>query len=129
MRKKDISRILRQARDLMNQGGKHWTRGKLRKGRKEPMFCSVGALNAVLGRPNTDKSGYKVDNDNRAVVYALANEIRRTERRPPFKEFNERNDTDAMTIIWNYNDKHYRTWADIQGVFTRAAKNPVIPKP
>lgn len=124
MSKREVGKLLRAALAAMNDSGRHWTRGRLKRTRNgEVSFCSIGAINHVTDRPNTESEGYAVDDNNRAVVYALANVINKKAGTGP-----PRDDHEAVGAIWAYNDHTGRSWPEIEAVFKAAAREPVFPK-
>lgn len=124
MSKREVARQLRAALQAMNDSGRHWLRGKMHRTRNGEMsFCSLGAINHVTGRPNVPTKGYKVDDSNRAAIYALANAIRKQKRMPPLFD----DDNEAVYTVWSFNDQHGRTWVEIEDVFRKAAREPVFP--
>lgn len=109
-----VSEKLLEAREKMNNGGKHWVRGTLRRknpSTQEISYCSVGAIQAIPGDRATKNKLY------RALNEALPKNFRATGfgSRPPGIEA-------CKSAIIHYNDHWDRKWGDISRVFRRAAR-------
>lgn len=68
MKKSEISKTLRAARDLMNNGGKHWIKGALsRRKQGEVSYCALGGIQAALG---VTRHTHKLNQNTRPVARA-----------------------------------------------------------
>src|SRR6266576_2266990 len=100
-----VSIKLLEAREKMNNGGTHWTRGTLR--RKDPnthevSYCSVGAIQALT-----------VDRTTKNKIYRALNAALPVEYRA--KEYNGREPglEACKNAIIHYNDFWERRWGDV----------------
>lgn len=111
----EVAAVLRAARDLMNNKGRHWTKFSFvsrrnHKGEdlpsKEYAYCALGALNKICGKRETALKN--------SAIEALSREIR-TVSPGDIK-------VDDFSTIMIFNDSAKTTWDDIKDVFTRAAR-------
>lgn len=111
---------LREARELMNDSGKHWHKGNwdvdLDDGSKA--YCSAGALRKVTGfRPSVDE----YDGTIGLALAALAADPEVNEYVLERIEYNELSpETSDLDRVINWNDDVARTWEDISAAFERA---------
>ncbi len=119
MTKKEISRILREARDLMNDGGKHWIKGKLsRTSKGEKSYCAIGAVCTVVG---VRRSQTRISKEARPALLALAEEIWDDRAARGHSVWRYTDDYNILSTIYGST-----TWKDIKRVFTKAAKSPKV---
>jgi hypothetical protein len=133
------AKYLRKAAELMNDGGKHWTRAAFRKigrvkkdGTRSVRYCDLGGLHEVIfGRPmECDPDRFKRPAYCEAIL-AQARIIN-----PHFEETCERNKTlysyDDVTarkaslswaesIIMSFNDRDAAGWDDVKATILSAA--------
>lgn len=107
----ETSRALLAAIELMNKGGKHWTRGKFRF--KDPYtgetsYCSVGAIQEIA----------KGNRPLRKAMYRALNEA-----------IGKRNANERTSSIMSWNDGYKdlgnwipKDWTDIRSGFKKAAR-------
>jgi hypothetical protein len=102
-----VAKCLLDARELMNNGGKHWTRGafKRRLDKDEYAYCSIGAIRAV-----TTSKDQKIRNE---AYRQLATMI--------YAGPETRNVRVAQGRIVQWNDMK-ATWGDVSRTFRQAAK-------
>lgn len=112
----EVGDLLREARELMNDSGAHWTQGFYESPIVEDglivghKYCSLGAI-----RKLTDKEGrgdgYVL---RRAAVIALGND----ERIDPYMTPGQLGDYDlAWSRVLHWNDAPERTWEEVEQVF------------
>jgi hypothetical protein len=91
----DVADVLLKARDLMNNRGKHWIKGQMKKrlSNGEYGYCSMGAIEAATQSKALQRRAY----------LAL------------------RNVTDPTGVAF-FNDFHTTTWGDVSRAFRKAAK-------
>ena len=113
MNGRQIADLLRQARDLMNDQGKHWIKGQsatlkaINFGQPEyDKFCSIGAIRYVL-------TGNPFDNDNADENYLVDCLVAQINL--PGKDY----EGSDKVILWN--DSTDREWGEIYEAFTNAA--------
>jgi hypothetical protein len=116
MTKRQVSKVLRSARDLMNDKGTHWIKGSLRrKSRKKDVgyqFCMLGGIFEVLGE---SQRTYTLTEQSRPVVYALAHTI--LDRLPD-------DDEHAAAVVYSFNDRA-QAWDQVEKMLIKAAADPV----
>lgn len=107
---------LRTAIELMNDGGKHWTRGAYRQALPDGSmsYCAVGAVAESLGWDQPDMD---------PMLNALFSELLRTlGEEPQFLWMIGRSNgppkmvVDAREII-SFNDTPGRTWTEVKSLF------------
>lgn len=106
----DIAEKLRAALELMNDNGKHWTKGSYRSYDYETgdyFYCSVGAVRNVVM--------------NAADVYAGTGDrcLEALNKQLPEKARQLFDQPWKNIICWN--DDKDRTWEEVVDLFTRAA--------
>lgn len=122
MTKRQVTKYLIAARDLMNDNGAHWIKRSLRQQLSWRTghfgYCALGGIFTVAGKPFHPGSAaaYKLNNDTRPVVYALAHAI--TGKVPA-------SDASAVATVWRWNDAYRTTWDTVHNTFTKAAEQPV----
>lgn len=113
--------MLKNARDLMNDSGRHWIKGEYYGHKKgEQAYCSVGALR---------KSGSRRPAAYRSSIIALATVIdpdrMKSSREHALKhslDVNRHLASVAESIIVNWNDHPNRRWLDVDRKFRKAIK-------
>lgn len=114
---KDVSRdrvreILREARDKMNDNGKHWIRGdyfKRIRGRGN-CYCSIGAIHSVTRKKHEREAAYLALCE-RGVGSSTRN------------SYGTINPYTAESNIIRWNDNFNRTWSDVNKAFRKAVRN------
>lgn len=115
----EVAEFARQARELMNDGGDHWTQGDyvtLDLGGVR-RFCMIGAVrHSLFGEADGDQVN---ESDPRfiAITYALKDAIREL--------FPNRAGTpakDATSVVIDFNDDDDTTWEDVEVVLRHAEK-------
>lgn len=104
---------LRQAIDLMNDGGKHWTKMtfKYRLANGEAAYCSIGAIIEAIGRENTE------------LFNALGFELVSTLGvEPQFQWVRDPASGDFLSYVdtgpvIRFNDNPTRTWEEVKSLF------------
>lgn len=118
--------ILNEAREKMNDKGRHWIKGRFRgKNKKgEDSFCSIGALRSVSRKTKARK----------VATIALAELIdpkRMEARREVLENFHGKKEgreiesalyNEAESIIIRYNDGYRTRWSGVSSKFKKAAK-------
>lgn len=116
----EIATKILEARDKMNNRGKHWLRGAFRSTNpktREVSFCSVGAIREVgdkrinpklyhyifLALPDEYRRIYRWNYGQRAVVEKPTN-------------------SEKMNAIIRFNDSHTQTWGGVSKLFRKAAR-------
>lgn len=108
---KDVAQVLLNARALMNNKGKHWIKGKLRKNKPSigMCYCSVGAIRAAAPGDGNKRL--------RAAAYkSLAKEIS-----PSYSDTYDEYGKYAREVIITWNDGWCRTWQEINLKFRQVA--------
>lgn len=120
----EIATKILEAREKMNNRGKHWLRGALRRTdpkTKEVSFCSVGAIQEVnkgQGRRFNPKLYHYVHEALPERYKAKPREYYRNGsfvRKPATA-------SDKMNAIIRYNDAYANTWGNVSKLFRKAAK-------
>ena len=115
MNGRQIADLLRQARDLMNDQGKHWIQGQSATLRgfddgqpQYERFCSIGAIRYVLtGDPFNDGNA-----DENYLVQCLDAQITLPGARGDYQGSDK-------VVLWN--DMTGREWGEVYEAFTNAA--------
>jgi hypothetical protein len=109
--------ILKKAVTLMNNGGRHWTKGTLKRG--HATYCSIGGINAAAGRPQSyGSNGVVVTAAKRELAAAITGDDRYVTKagRPGYTI------SDVEDVIISFNDRAETTWDDIKRVFSKATR-------
>lgn len=110
-----VAKVLKQARDLMNDQGAHWIQGKLRKTDPktgEVSFCSVGAIQHIAKGPENAELRLE-------ALMTLAETVSVSFDRT--RIFGAPGDAArGAVIIWN--DNPARSWDAIDAKFAEAQK-------
>ena len=105
-----VADALLAARELMNDGGNHWIKGKIRLPQlfkrknglqTETCYCSIGAIQAAT----------KGNRALRLRCYAALN-----------KAIGRPGNAGYIGTILSWNDNYERTWSEVSRAFRRAAK-------
>lgn len=114
-----IEAAILEARQHMNDRGKHWIKGALHRKVKggapgEQAHCSVGAINLVARHTDGVKRGDLI----RAVAAALPPDYR------PKPSYGRKVPTvrECESAIIRYNDSYHSKWGDISRLFRKAAR-------
>lgn len=104
------SEVLRNALELMNDTGAHWTQGAwtdLQGPNETPRYCSVGAINATV---HNEPLNYLLREE---ALKALAYGLPTPGPKGPYAE-------NEMHKVIKWNDNPRRKWADIVARFEKA---------
>ena len=110
----EISDKILEARELMNNRGKHWLRGAFRsKNPKtgEVSFCSVGAVREVGGR-----------GINARVYHYLHEALPPEFQAKPYYGRTKVVASQKSNAIIAFNDRYGRKWGEVSKLFRKAAK-------
>lgn len=138
-------RLLRAARELMNDGGRHWIKGGLARtaarystapdAREAVEFCSIGGVENVLATTGVVRRSASVSNHgyfrgnavrDRAICRLATAICRRDDSRSfgdyatPGRRFDARSAYEvsvAERIVARFNDHMATTWEDVSSVF------------
>lgn len=142
------TRLLRKARDLMNDNGAHWVQGSFKRtlhygkniGEHEYGYCSVGGLNEAAGRSGVDRT-YAGENTAMALaICELANTILKDPKNAEIVKkssylksvLNRRKKKtlspsssldigDAFSVVIAFNDSKDNDWNGVDSVFKNTA--------
>lgn len=104
----DVAQLLDDARELMNDKGAHWVKGRLRetdRKTKEVSFCSVGAIYHLTRGEDRRKKALR-----KAALAELSESIRHATYGW------------SGSMIMGWNDAPNRTWSQVSSKFTSTAK-------
>lgn len=109
------------------KGGRNWVKGhyyrKATPNKEE--FCLMGGIYKT-GNPDYKGETWgssKSDNEQSQAIVALANEIRRSRKRPATLDPRNKYDVDtAHHEIIEYNDANRTTWKGVEGKLKKAIK-------
>lgn len=106
----DVAKVLLNARELMNNRGKHWIKWEFRRKNKngELCYCSIGAIRAAA-------PGDKNKRLRAAAFRALAQLID-----PNYADGTK---TAAQSVIMSFNDSDSTKWGDVSKLFRKAARS------
>lgn len=116
----EAAEALRQARELMNDSGKHWYQGDWYEILDDgtTAYCAVGALRQVTGSTNNPVLW-------RALEFLGTDEEIRVYNREVHGYDNVAEGYPKIAeqdAVINYNDEPERTWEEISSAFERAEK-------
>jgi hypothetical protein len=132
--KEKVAKALRDAKELMNSTGAHWTKGVLRRGKDEVQYCSLGAIWQVtgldvealmrledLGQTSPFVIREKIATEGEAEVRqeaakALAEVIVDAGR----SQYGLTTEQYVECAITDWNDREVRTWDEVVEIFDRA---------
>lgn len=124
---KEVQKTLRDARDLMNHNGTHWTKGRLRKriAGGETSFCSLGGIYEAI---SVRGGNWSIPIKARPSALALANAILESQGR---KQLDPTHDPTHRLFTWNrvaeeiifWNDSSGRKWSQVRTMFGKAARS------
>jgi len=111
-----VADALKEARELMNDSGAHWTQGQWARqtDNGDTAYCAVGALRSVTGYVSGDDYGPVLWE---AIQILSENEEVKEAAREQFEEEFEMLPPVDRVIAWN--DDGSRTWEEISEIFTR----------
>ena len=116
----EVADKILEAREKMNNRGKHWLRGAFRSKNpktQEVSFCAVGACREV-GNKRINPKLYHY------LFLALPEDYRRISR----WHYGQRQDVEKptngekMNAIIRFNDSHKQTWGGVSKLFRKAAR-------
>lgn len=116
--RKRLYAILRDARNNINDNGKHWIKGALRRKRKDGYaYCSVGAINAVEGITAQER---------RDALYILG--LKGLELKPDKYntvkyKYEGHHWAPFANAIKRFNDSVGTEWDDVNRVFRKAIRS------
>lgn len=131
--------LLRKAREIMNEGGRHWTQKTLVRVEEKmsvKRYCAIGGLNAAAGMPQVymgsgdyhSDATLPDDYDGDEVIWGdIVNMPTFRARMDAQKILAEIifgapvDAKDAETIIYSFNDQA-RSWSEVAVVFEKAAE-------
>lgn len=116
--RKVVAELIREARELMNNSGKHWVKGEFTRivDGGEIGYCSMGALNQVFySKEETDDQvgGWA----RRDAILALAEDEAIAAVHYSGNSRNQHSIAEWQVIT--YNDGEDRTWPEVEAAFKR----------
>lgn len=117
---REAIRLLREAQDLMNDKGRHWTKGTYRRHddvADDPSYCAVGALVKVGAGDNPrlalEHGSLKIAAE--ALSQVVRNQVDLS-KHPEVTKWK------AHDYIVAFNDDSDRTWPDVRAAFQAAIR-------
>lgn len=111
--KKRTREILKTARFLMNDNGKHWIKGRLSRKKSVGMcYCSIGAIRAASDNPSEVETAVKA-----LATIGLGMDD------PGVRYGDERGFFPYRYKIENWNDRPSTTWKDVDATFRKAVRS------
>ena len=127
--KKKRRKVLIKARDLMNDGGKHWMQGEFEKqfyvtGQidVETSYCSVGAINKASVGDSYPELNPSILSFLKKRKRKLSDQVcRDLFELGGLKIFRKQKYVNKNSVV-DWNDHHKTTWSEVDAAFAKAIK-------